>query len=75
MEIFIAVCLALIVVELGVLAAFAAAALLKVRQASQAVEVAAYRVDAEVHSVGESLRSGWGRAAGTLLSAAVQLFR
>jgi hypothetical protein len=75
MDTFIAVCLALIVVELGVMIAVFSVAMVKVRDAAQAVEVAAYRVDQEVLTVGESLRSGWGGALKQVFSLAFQLFR
>ncbi|MEK7383854.1 MAG: hypothetical protein AAB262_11300 [Elusimicrobiota bacterium] len=75
METFIAVCLALIVVEFAVMIAVFCAAMIKVRDAAQAVEIAAYRVDQEVLSFGESLRSGWGTAFKTLFSAGLQIFR
>lgn len=72
---FIAVCLALIVVELAVMIAVSCAALLKVRDAAQAVEIAAYRLDQEVLSFGRSVRSGWGATLRTLLTAGLSLFR
>ena len=75
METFMAVCLALIVVELAVMIAVFCVAMLKIRDAAQAVEIAAYRVDQEVLSFGESLRSGWGSAFKTMLSAGLQLFK
>ncbi|OGS39246.1 MAG: hypothetical protein A2506_06700 [Elusimicrobia bacterium RIFOXYD12_FULL_66_9] len=75
MDTFIAVCLALIVVELAVMIVVFCMAMFKVRDAAQAVEVAAYRVDQEVLTVGQSLRSGWGTALKTVLSAGLQLFR
>jgi hypothetical protein len=75
MTTFIAVCLGLIVLELAVLIAVLAVPLLKVRDAAQAVEVAAYRVDQEVLTLGQSLRSGWGSAVRTAVSAGVELFR
>ena len=59
MDTFIAVCLALIVIELAVMIAVFAVAMIKVRDAAQAVEVAAYRVDQEVLTIGESMRTGW----------------
>ena len=74
MSTFIAVCLALIVLELAVLLAFFVVALVKMRDAAQAVEVAAYRVDQEVLSFGQSLRSGWVPAIRTLASGAVRMF-
>lgn len=75
MDTFIAVCLGLIVLELAVMIAVFAAAMLKVKEAAQAVEIAAYRVDQEVHDVGATLRSGWVSAARTLLSAGMAFFR
>ena len=75
METFIAVCLGLIVLELAVMIAVFAVAMLKVKAAASAVETAAYRVDQEVLSFGQSLRSGWGSAFKTLFSAGLQLLR
>ena len=75
METFIAVCLALIVLELAVMIAVFAAAMVKVKDAAQAVEVAAYRVDQEVLGFGQSLRSGWGSAIQTVVNAGLAFFR
>jgi|CXWL01.1.fsa_nt_gi hypothetical protein len=75
MQTFIAVCLALIVAELAVMIAVFVVTMLKLKQAAQAVEVAAYRVDQEVLSFGDSLRSSWGSALKTLLSAGLSVFR
>jgi len=75
MDTFIAVCLALIVLELAVMIAVFTFVMLRVKDAAAAVEVAAYRVDQEVLSVGETLRSGWGRTLGTVASAAMSFFR
>jgi len=75
MTTFIAVCLALIVVELAVMIAVFSVAMLKVRDAAQAVEVAAYRVDQEVLTFGESMRSGWVATLKNLAGVAVQFFR
>jgi hypothetical protein len=75
MDTFIAVCLALIVVELGVMIAVFAFAMVKVRDAAQAVEVAAYRVDQEVLTFGESMRSGWMTALKGAISVGLNLFR
>lgn len=75
MDRFIAVCLGLIVLELAIMIAVFAVAMLKVKEAAQAVEIAAYRVDQEVHQVGQSLRSGWFTAARTLVSAGMEFFR
>jgi hypothetical protein len=75
MDTFIAVCLGLIVLELAVMIAVFSVAMLKVREAAQAVEIAAYRVDQEVHNVGSTLRSGWLTAAKTLFSAGLTFLR
>ena len=75
MDTFIAVCLALIVLELGVCIAVAVTAMLRIMDAARAVEIAAYRVDQEVLELGEGLRSGWGSAFRTMLSAGLTLFR
>lgn len=68
MDTFIAVCLALIVVELAVMIAVFAVAMVKVRDAASAVEVAAYRVDQEVQGFGESMREGWVSSLKNILS-------
>ena len=75
MDTFIAVCLGLIVVELAVMIAVFAIAMLRVRDAASAVEIAAYRVDQEVQSFGESMRSGWVSALKSALSVGLQFFR
>lgn len=75
MDTFIAVCLGLIVVELAVMIAVFAVAMLRVRDAASAVEVAAYRVDQEVQTFGESMRSGWVSALKGALSVGLKLFR
>ena len=75
MDTFIAVCLALIVVELGVMIAVFAVAMVKVRDAAQAVEVAAYRVDQEVLTLGESMRSGWMSALKNVFTLGFQFLR
>lgn len=71
---FISVCLALIVLELGIMIGVFAYVMLRVKDAATAVEVAAYRVDHEVASVGESMRSGWGGALRTAVQAGLSLF-
>jgi hypothetical protein len=75
MDTFIAVCLALIVLELAVMIAVVTVAMAKVRDAAQAVEVAAYRVDQEVNSLGESMRSGWITGLKSLVSVGLQFLR
>ena len=63
-----AVCLIMITIELGVLIAAALIVALRVKDAAQAVEVMAYRVETEVENVGSTLRSGWVRTLGGLAS-------
>ena len=75
MDTFIAVCLALIVLELAVMIGVFAVAMLRVRDAAQAVEVAAYRVDQEVQTFGESMRSGWVGALKNIVSVGMRFFR
>ena len=75
MDTIIAVFLALIVLELAVMIGVFAYVMLKVKAAAAAVEVAAYRVDQEVLSVGETFRSGWGGMMKTILSAGLSLIR
>ena len=75
MDTFISVCLALIVLELGIMIAVFVFVMLKVKDAAAAVEVAAYRVDQEVLSVGETFRSGWGGALRTIISAGLSFIR
>ena len=75
MDNFIAVCLALIVVELGVMIAVVVVAMLKLKDAAQAIEVAAYRVDQEILTLGQTMRSGWGETFRALLSAGFGLLR
>lgn len=75
MDTFIAVCLGLIVLELAIMIGVFTVAMLQVKDAAKAVEIAAYRVDQEVHTVGETLRSGWFTTARTLLSAGMDFLR
>ena len=75
MDTFIAVCLALIVVELAVMIGVFTFVMLRVKDAAAAVEVAAFRVDQEVLSVGETFRSGWGGALRTVISAGLSFLR
>ena len=74
MDTFIAVCLALIVLELAVMIGVFAVAMLKVRDAAQAVEVASYRVDQEVQNLGESMRTGWVGAMKNIVSVGLRFF-
>ena len=75
MDTFIAVCLALIVVELAVMIGVFAMAMLRVRDAAQAVEVAAYRVDQQVQTFGEAINSGWAQTLKGILSVGLRFFR
>ena len=75
MDTFIAICLAIIVLELGVMIAVFIYTMLRLKDAAQAIEVAAYRVDQEVLSIGQTMRSGWGDTLRTLLSAGLAIFR
>lgn len=75
MDTFIAVCLALIVLELAVMIGVFVFTMLKLKDAAQAVEVAAYRVDQEVLNFGQTVRSGWGDTLRTLLSTGLAIFR
>ena len=75
MDTFIAVCLGLIVVELAVMIAVFASAMLRVRDAASAIEIAAYRVDQEVQTFGESMRTGWAQALKGVLSVGLKFFR
>ncbi len=75
MDTFIAVCLALIVLELAVMIGVFAYTMLRVKDAAAAVEVAAYRVDQEVLNVGETFRSGWGGTLSTIVTAGMSFLR
>lgn len=75
MDTFIAVCLGLIVLELAAMIAVFIVVMLRVKDAAAAVEVAAYRVDQEVLSVGETFRSGWGGTLSAIVSAGMSLLR
>ncbi|MCX5794688.1 MAG: hypothetical protein NTY77_04240 [Elusimicrobia bacterium] len=70
METLIAVCLAVITLELSILIVVLIATLLQVKKAAQAVEVLTYRVDQQVESFGEAVRSGWMHLFGTVLNLA-----
>ena len=74
MDTFIAVCLGLIVVELAVMIAVFAIVMLRVRDAASAVEIAAYRVDQEVQTFGESMRTGWFSAVKGALAVGLKFF-
>ncbi len=71
---FMAVCLGLIVLELGLVCAFLILTLLKVKRAAEAAEVLAFRLDQEVATIGSAMRSGWWRALEGLLSFAGTLW-
>jgi len=74
MDIFIAVCLAVLVVELGILVAVMVRALLQIRKTALAVEVLTYRIDRQVAAFGETVRSGWVQLFQTILSLAGRYF-
>lgn len=59
---FVAVCLALIVVELGILVGALAFAALRIQKTAQAVEVLTYRVEEQVSTFGNGIHSGWMKA-------------
>lgn len=65
---FIAVCLGLIALELGLIVGGLLYTLCKVNRAVSAVEVLTYRVEDEVEQFGSSMRSGWARALQTTAS-------
>lgn len=66
----IAVCLAVIALELSILVAVLVITLLQIKKSAQAVEVLTYRVDQQVASFGEAVRSGWLHLFGTVLNLA-----
>lgn len=66
MEIFIAVCLGLITLELGVIVAAILVAVFRVHRIAQAAEVLVYRVDQEIEYLGSTMRSGWMRTLGAV---------
>lgn len=70
MQTFIAVCLALLVIEMGIALAAVFAAAISLRQAARAFETLAYRVDAQVENVGTMMQSGWMKALQTAASVA-----
>ena len=74
METFIAVCLAVLVVELTILIAVMIVTLLQIKKAAQSVEVLAYRVDQQVAYFGETVRSGWMNLFGSVLKLASRYF-
>ena len=59
---FIAVCIALIALEVAVMMAALVYLALRVRRAAESVEVLAYRVEESVSNVTSSLTSGWMKA-------------
>jgi hypothetical protein len=68
METFIAVCLAVLVLEVGILIGVLAVTLLQIKKAAQAVEVLTYRVDGQVASFGQAVSSGWLHFFGTVVN-------
>ncbi len=65
---FMAVCLGLITLELGIIVAALLIVALRLRDTAQAIEVLAYRVDQEVENIGSTLRSGWLKTLGATAS-------
>ncbi|MFA6004200.1 MAG: hypothetical protein WC881_09035 [Elusimicrobiota bacterium] len=59
METFIAVCLAVLVVEITVLVIALVMTLLQIKRAAQAVEVLTYRIDHQIEAFGATVSSGW----------------
>ena len=74
METFIAVCLAVLVVELSILMAALVATLLQIKKAARAVEVLTYRIDHQVAAFGETVHSGWARVFQAALNLAARFF-
>jgi hypothetical protein len=74
METLIAVCLSVIVVELGILVVALIITLLQIKKAARAVEVLTYRVDQQVASFGEAVHSGWLNVFGAVLKLAGRCF-
>lgn len=66
METLLAVSVAVIAVELGVIMFAALLLALRVKRTAQAVEVLAYRVEEQVESFGSTMRSGWMRGLQTV---------
>ena len=56
---FIAVCVGLITVEFGIVAAFLIVTFLQLRRTARAVEVLAYQIEDQVSYIGATLKSGW----------------
>jgi len=56
---FIAVCVGLITLEFGIVAAFLIVTLFKLQRTARAVEILAYRLEDQVSSIGSTLKSGW----------------
>jgi hypothetical protein len=68
MQTFMAVCMGLITLELGIIVVAILMVALRVRDTAQAVEVAAYRVETEVEGIGSTLRAGWLKTLGATAS-------
>lgn len=67
MQTFMAVCLGIIALELGIVIAAVSITACKVSRAAQAVEMLAYRVDEQVEGIGEAMSSGWFQGAKAIL--------
>lgn len=72
---FIAACIALIAVEIGVIMGAVIFLVVRVRRTAESVEVLAYRVEESVNNVSESLTSGWMRGLQAAASLATGLWR
>ena len=68
MDAFLAACVALIALELGILIAGVLVALSRLQRTAKAVEVLAYRLDQKVDDVGAALKSTWLRSVGAMLA-------
>lgn len=68
MENLLAVCVAIIALELGILIAALLLALQQLQRTAQAVEVLTYRIDQQVEVVGDTLRSGWAKTLGAVIA-------
>ncbi len=71
---FIAVCLAVLVLEMGFLVAVLVLAWLQIQRTARAVEILTYRLDSQVAAIGDTVRSGWGSLFGNAMSLASRLF-
>ena len=68
MTTFIAVCLSLITVELGIIAACLVVALSQIGRVTKSLELVCYRLEEKIGQVESILKSGWTRALGATTS-------